>query len=164
MWSVSGLYSSAQYVPVYRAQVALPAQTLAYPPGWRPTGGNARRKASVRMVQATDRPLDAGWAARRKFSCDELTSTAGQLWWIQSDPDLAGAARVMRWSGSGQPAAVTPVDVQVGSWLHAYGGGSFAVSDQKLWYIDARNSSVWQLDMKSGERRRAVPTEDGAFP
>lgn len=81
-------------------------------------------------------PLAAKWVARKQVSHDELLTADGFLWWIQSDPDLGGARRLMRASPSGPAQAQTPPGVSVGGWLHAYGGGSFAVAADAQW-VDA---------------------------
>lgn len=106
-------------------------------------------------------PLDAGWVARRKSSCDELAAVGNWLWWLQSDPDQGGNTRVMRGSSSDRPVAVTPPGVEVGGWLHAYGGGSFVVTRRGLWFVDAADSTVWLLDLRSGVKRRMVAQNDG---
>ncbi|MFD8783766.1 prolyl oligopeptidase family serine peptidase [Kitasatospora sp. NPDC059599] len=60
---------------------------------------------------------------------------AGSLWWLQADPNHGGIRRVMHQDRIGTTVAVTPSDVSVGSELHAYGGGSFAVVDDGLWFV-----------------------------
>ncbi|WP_224274246.1 prolyl oligopeptidase family serine peptidase [Streptomyces sp. LS1784] len=60
---------------------------------------------------------------------------AGSLWWLQSDPDHGGVRRVMCSERSGIAFAVTPSDFSVGSELHAYGGGSFAVVEDAVWFV-----------------------------
>jgi hypothetical protein len=73
---------------------------------------------------------------------------------------MAGARRLMRWAEDGQPAAVTHPGVTVGSWLHAYGGGSYEVSKQGIWFTDAHDSSLHLLD-RHGAHRKAVEAQDG---
>lgn len=87
-------------------------------------------------------PLAAKWVARKQVSHDELLTADGALWWLQSDPDLGGARRLMRAGPSGPARAQTPPGVSVGGWLHAYGGGSFAVAaDTQCGPID--NAPTW---------------------
>lgn len=44
------------------------------------------------MIGKTSEPLDAEWVARKHATYDELTSVDGELWWIQSDPELGELA------------------------------------------------------------------------
>ncbi|HEV2637228.1 MAG TPA: prolyl oligopeptidase family serine peptidase [Actinocrinis sp.] len=107
------------------------------------------------MTQARTGPIDASWVACRKTSCDELTAASGRLWWLQSDPDLAGATRLFTWDGTRRPSTATPPDLELGGWLHAYGGGSYAVSDHGTWVVDANDSSVRLLTPDGTVRRVA---------
>lgn len=106
-------------------------------------------------------PIEAEWVARQKTSCDELTVVNGELWFIQSDPDLAGAKRLMHCRPGGKPVAVGPADLQLGSWLHAYGGGTYAVSDAGVWFVSEEDSALYLLDRASGGCRRMAPLGDG---
>ncbi|MEV7937194.1 prolyl oligopeptidase family serine peptidase [Kitasatospora sp. NPDC088264] len=104
-------------------------------------------------------PLAAKCVARKQVSHDELLTADGALWWLQSDPDLGGARRLMRASPSGPALAQTPPGVSVGGWLHAYGGGSFAVAADTQWVI-AEDSKVYRL-RPGVEPESAVAVADG---
>ncbi|MFE4973372.1 transposase [Kitasatospora sp. NPDC056651] len=79
--------------------------------------------------------LSPSWVARKVVTYDELQAVAGSLWWLQSDPDHGGVQRLMRSDRSGTVVAVTPSGLPVGSRLHAYGGGSFAVTQTAVWLV-----------------------------
>ncbi|MFG2907479.1 S9 family peptidase [Kitasatospora sp. NPDC048286] len=79
--------------------------------------------------------LSPAWVARKVVSYDELQVVAGSLWWLQSDPDHGGVRRVMSTDRTGTVFAVTPPEFSVGSQLHAYGGGSFAVVTDGVWFV-----------------------------
>ena len=113
------------------------------------------------MDRFPGRPIEAAWTARQKTSCDELNAVDGELWFIQSDPDLAGAKRLMRWAGGGAPAAVTPEGIEVGSWLHAYGGGAYVVTDDGVWFVNDGDSCVYLLDPETSGCRKMAPTGEG---
>jgi dipeptidyl aminopeptidase/acylaminoacyl peptidase len=106
-------------------------------------------------------PLEAEWVARSKTSCDELSVVDGALWWIQSDPELAGANRLVCLTTGENPVAVTPTGIKVGSWLHAYGGGAYAVSGAAVWFVSDDDSAVYLLDRVASAYRRMVPDGDG---
>lgn len=79
------------------------------------------------MTDEVSGPLDAAWVARKHTSYDELTSVRDDLWWLQPDPDLGGARRLVRMAPDGSPQPQTPPDVSVGGWLHAHTGGSYTI-------------------------------------
>ncbi|MFJ6136249.1 prolyl oligopeptidase family serine peptidase [Kitasatospora sp. NPDC092286] len=103
--------------------------------------------------------VSAAWVARKHTSYDELTSVGGALWWLQSDPDLEGARRLVRMAPDSVPQAQTPPDVSVGGWLHAYGGGSYAVGPDCQWIVSAIDSKVYRIGRQSSPQC-VVPRED----
>ncbi|MEY9846127.1 dipeptidyl aminopeptidase/acylaminoacyl peptidase [Streptacidiphilus sp. BW17] len=104
-------------------------------------------------------PIDASWVARKHTSYDELTSVGGSLWWLQSDPDFGGARRLVRAERDAAPRAQTPPGMSVGGWLHAYGGGSYAIASDCQWIISALDSKVYRIG-PSAEPVAVVPLED----
>ncbi|MEY9948398.1 prolyl oligopeptidase family serine peptidase [Kitasatospora sp. GAS1066B] len=104
-------------------------------------------------------PLAAQWVARKQVSHDELLISGGALWWLQSDPDLGGARRLMRAAPDTPAQAQTPPGVSVGGWLHAYGGGSFAVTADAQWVV-AGDSRIYRL-RPGAEPELAVAESDG---
>lgn len=111
------------------------------------------------MANETGRPLDAAWVARKHATYDELTSVEGALWWIQSDPDLGGIRRLVRMTPGLAPQVQTPADIPVGGWLHAYGGGSYAVGTDGHWIVSATDSKVYRVD-EGAKPELLVPGDD----
>ena len=105
-------------------------------------------------------PLDAAWVARKHASYDELTSTAEALWWLQSDPDQGGNRRLIRCRTGGRPTAVTPPEMSVGGWLHAYGGGVYAVGTDRVWIVSGGDSQVYEIVVGAAPRL-VVPAGEG---
>ncbi|MBV9026903.1 MAG: S9 family peptidase [Streptomycetaceae bacterium] len=105
-------------------------------------------------------PLSAGWVARKQTSYDELTCVSGALWWLQSNPDLGGASQLVRAAPGEKPQVHTPLGVSVGGWLHAYGGGSYALGPNAQWIVSAADSKVYQVSPDTAPRR-VVPGDDG---
>lgn len=105
-------------------------------------------------------PLDAAWVARKHTSYDELTSTTDSLWWLQSDPDQGGNRRLIRCGTGERPAAVTPPEMSVGGWLHAYGGGVYAIGQDRVWVVSDRDSLVYEI-VGEAAPRLVVPAGEG---
>ncbi|MGV9267274.1 prolyl oligopeptidase family serine peptidase [Kitasatospora sp. NPDC003701] len=105
-------------------------------------------------------PLPSAWVAREQVSYDELRASDDALWWLQSDPDLGGARRLMRAGSTGVAEPQTPSQVSVGGCLHAYGGGAYAVADGTVWFVRAADSKVYRIEAGNGPEQ-VVPSEDG---
>ncbi|MFJ6381425.1 S9 family peptidase [Kitasatospora sp. NPDC092039] len=103
-------------------------------------------------MKSHDTGLSPAWVARKVVAYDELQAVAGSLWWLQSDPDHGGVRRVMCSERSGEAFAVTPSDFAVGSGLHAYGGGSFAVVEDGVWFVGDDGSLFHQPLGRTPER------------
>ncbi|MET8540169.1 hypothetical protein ABZW03_05885 [Kitasatospora sp. NPDC004799] len=103
-------------------------------------------------MRSHGRGLSAAWVARKVVAHDELQAVAGSLWWLQSDPEHGGVRRVMCSERSGEAFAVTPSDLSVGSGLHAYGGGSFAVVEDGVWFVGDDGSLFHQPLGRTPER------------
>ena len=97
-------------------------------------------------------PLDASWVARKHTSYDELTFAGEALWWLQSDPDQGGNRRLVRWGSEEPPMPVTPPQMSVGGWLHAYGGGMYVVGEERVWVVSDGDSLVYEIADKSAPR------------
>lgn len=143
-----------------RRPQGIPTYTDCIGPATAVTLGSAAREAGwvteglTTMERSSGSPIEAGWVAQQRAACDELTSANGELWYIESDPELGGASRLMRCAPGEKPMAVTPEGIEVGSWLHAYGGGAYAVTSAGVWFVNAENSRVFFLDTAT---RRCLP-------
>jgi dipeptidyl aminopeptidase/acylaminoacyl peptidase len=104
-------------------------------------------------------PLDAALVAAKRLSVDELSSSTGALWWLQSDPDQGGATHLMRWTLTTGAQQQSPPSLPIGGWLHAYGGGSYTVNQHEIWVIGAEDSKIHRIDQTTG-RNQALATGD----
>ena len=111
------------------------------------------------MTDQVSSPLDAATAADRRVSVDELSSSGGALWWLQSDPELGGVNRLMRWTAASGALPQTPPTLPVGGWLHAYGEGNYTVDQYGIWVISAEDSKIHYLDPATS-RSHLVTQED----
>jgi dipeptidyl aminopeptidase/acylaminoacyl peptidase len=115
------------------------------------------------MADQNRRPLDAAQVADQQVPVDELISRNGALWWLQSDPSRSGIKRLVRWTAATGVEVQTPVDLPVGSWLHAYGGGNYAVGQQELWIAGADDSKIHRLDLRTGCQVGLATEDDFAY-
>jgi dipeptidyl aminopeptidase/acylaminoacyl peptidase len=118
-----------------------------------------RPRERLLMAEHEHHAVTADWAAQQKVSLDELSAHDGALWWLQGWPD--GTTRLMRSTGTGAAVPVSPPGFSVGGWLHAYGGGGYAIeANRTAWLVSGEDSGICRL---SGDGASvAVRTDDGA--
>ncbi len=107
-------------------------------------GGAGSDGREDRMTIEGSNGLSPAWVAQNVVAFDELRFAHGFLWWLQSDPEHGGVRRIMRSDTAGPGLAVTPPQVSVGGQLHAYGGGSFAVTGDAVWFVGDDGRSVFR--------------------
>jgi dipeptidyl aminopeptidase/acylaminoacyl peptidase len=73
---------------------------------------------------------------------DGLTSYAGSLFWLESSGDRQV---LKRWSPAAGTSPAAPAECDIGSEVHAYGGGTFAVAARGVWGVSADDGRIWRL-------------------
>lgn len=96
----------------------------------------------------------AATAAAASVAYDEVQAIDGAVWWLESRPNDGGRVTLMKLAPTGLVTEVTPPEASVGSDLHGYGGGSYAVHASGIWYVDAVDGHLWSAE--HGGRRRPV--------
>ncbi len=104
--------------------------------------------------------LTAADAAAASIPYDEVRTARGCVWWLQGVPQEGGRLALMRMGDGKTAQEVTAAGVGVGSDLHGYGGGAYAVDDSRTWYVDATTGHVAMIDEAGAahtvaERRQA---------
>ncbi|WP_201778710.1 S9 family peptidase [Streptacidiphilus albus] len=72
---------------------------------------------------------------------------------------MGGARRLMRAGRNAPPRAQTPPGMSVGGWLHAYGGGSFAIAANAQWVVGEDNK-VYRLRPDGGTEPAVAVADD----
>jgi len=80
--------------------------------------------------------LSAGAVAQASVSYDAVTVAAGHVWWLESRPERDGRAVLVRWDDLGGTREVSPPAGHIGTDIHAYGGGAYAVAPDGVWCVD----------------------------
>ncbi|MET7279038.1 prolyl oligopeptidase family serine peptidase [Kribbella sp. NPDC005582] len=73
---------------------------------------------------------------------DGLTAHAGSLFWVQSGED---GDQLVRWTVSDGATRGAPAGFAIGNEVHAYGGGSVAVSDAGVWGVSSQDHRIHRL-------------------
>lgn len=103
------------------------------------------------MAEPDGLGLDAAQVAQATASYDAVRLAGGALWWLESVPAEGGRAALMRTDVTGGSVCeVTPPSADVGSDMHAYGGGAYSVGDSYAWFVDSRDGLIHRTDDLDG--------------
>jgi dipeptidyl aminopeptidase/acylaminoacyl peptidase len=81
------------------------------------------------------------------------------LYWLESRPAEAGRTCLCRRSPDGMIVDVTPQPINVGSRVHEYGGGAYAVEAARIVFSERKDGSVWLIE--GGRVPRQIATPEG---
>jgi dipeptidyl aminopeptidase/acylaminoacyl peptidase len=82
----------------------------------------------------------------------------GALYWLESRPSESGRAALVRRTEDGAVADITPQPISVGSRVHEYGGGAYAVENGIIIYSERKDGSIWLME---GRSTRKIATPEG---
>jgi dipeptidyl aminopeptidase/acylaminoacyl peptidase len=88
-----------------------------------------------------------------------LAVDGSDLYWLESRPSEAGRTALCRRGRDGIVSDVTPPPIDVGSRVHEYGGGAYAVAAGAIVFSERADGSVWLIEGESAPRR--IETPDG---
>ncbi|WOJ88890.1 prolyl oligopeptidase family serine peptidase [Methylocapsa polymorpha] len=81
------------------------------------------------------------------------------LYWLEARPAEAGRTVLCRRGPDGRIDELTPAPVNVGSRVHEYGGGAYAVVDGVIVYSERKDGGVWLVEGAAPPHR--IPTPEG---
>jgi hypothetical protein len=97
--------------------------------------------------------------AATEFKLNELSAAGDGLAWLERGPGSNSPTKVVSWTERGGPVVRTPPDLDVGSSLHGYGGGLYAVVGKVTYAVRSRDSRV--VYAQAGGPWRAAQQETG---
>jgi dipeptidyl aminopeptidase/acylaminoacyl peptidase len=103
-------------------------------------------------------PVTPDLMTGRTVGLSNLSADGEALYWLEARPSEAGRSVLVRWTQAGGKTEITPAPVNVGTRVHEYGGGAYAVSAGWVVYSEESDGSVWLVEPGAAERRiAAVP-------
>jgi dipeptidyl aminopeptidase/acylaminoacyl peptidase len=102
-------------------------------------------------------PVTAQLMTQAAVALSALWVDGTDLYWLESRPSEAGRTCLCRRGSDGKIVDVTPPPVNVGSRVHEYGGGAFAVRGGRIIFSERRDGSLWLIDGEAAPRRLATP-------
>jgi dipeptidyl aminopeptidase/acylaminoacyl peptidase len=112
------------------------------------------------MSKSLHRPgLEAAHVAHATASYDSVTLVRSTAWWLETLPAEGGRAALLGAPlTGGDITEATPPGTDVGSSIHAYGGGAYAIDDTRIWFVDSDDSQIHTFD---GRAQHHVSSSDG---
>lgn len=86
-----------------------------------------------------------------------LAVDGDRLYWLESRPGEGGRTCLCRRDPDGSLHDLTPAPTNVGSRVHEYGGGAYAVLDGTIVFSERRDGSVWLVEGAAVPRRLSTP-------
>ncbi|PNE10535.1 MAG: S9 family peptidase [Beijerinckiaceae bacterium] len=88
-----------------------------------------------------------------------LSVNGQDLYWLEARPSENGRTVLCRRRADGEIADLTPPPFNVGSRVHEYGGGAYAVAADVVVFSERTDGSVWLIE--AGCQPRRIETPEG---
>lgn len=116
-------------------------------------------EATVAPYGTWTSPVTASLMSEAAIGLAGLSNDGDVLYWLESRPGEAGRTCLCRRLPDGTIADVTPQPIDVGSRVHEYGGGAYAVRGGIIVFSERRDGSLWLIE--GGAPPRRLPTPQG---
>ncbi len=80
----------------------------------------------------------------------ETTVDEGRVFWLQTLPEEKGRVSIMRYDGN-QIQSILPRPLSAKSKVHEYGGGSYLIDANRIYFVLADDQRVYSADIESAE-------------
>lgn len=104
-------------------------------------------------------PVSAALVAGKTVALSDVRVDGRDIYWIEGRP-AEGGRRVLVRARAGQVADVTPAPFDVGTRVHEYGGGAYAVCQGIIAFSNRRDGSLWLVE---GGQSRCLSTGAGLW-
>ncbi|MGH1373304.1 MAG: hypothetical protein ACRBBW_14780, partial [Cellvibrionaceae bacterium] len=90
-------------------------------------------------------PIHSTWLTQQSVRLGEPQLGPNGCYWVESRPQEKGRCVLMHKPlGEGSTAAeVLPTDISVHSKAHEYGGASYLITDDRIFYVDASDQRIY---------------------
>ena len=91
-------------------------------------------------------PFTAAGVSASGRSLSEPKIVGDCIYWLDRRPQERGRVALMRWQPDTQVVEVTQPDANIGTSVHEYGGGSYAVSDQCIYVSSHADHQLYRIE------------------
>ncbi|BAK84236.1 S9 family peptidase [Komagataeibacter medellinensis] len=121
------------------------------------SGGSDRPGPVTAPYGTWNSPVSAELVAGKTVSLSDVRVDGRDVYWVEGRPTEAGR-RVLVRARAGHVADMTPAPFDVGTRVHEYGGGAYAVCRGRIVFSNRRDGSVWLME---GGQSRCLCTGAG---
>jgi len=90
-------------------------------------------------------PVSADLMAQASTTYDAVQMTGERVLWIENRPSEGRRDVLVSWTAGGGVRDALPIDHQVATRVHEYGGGAYiAAAEDSLWFSDAADERLWR--------------------
>src|SRR5579871_5907637 len=100
--------------------------------------------AGVKSYGTWPSPVTAASLAEGAIGLAELRVAGGRLYWLESRPAEGGRLVAMTREAGGAIRQLTPEGFNVRTRVHEYGGGSYVVAPDGLWFSHFRDQKLYR--------------------
>lgn len=104
-------------------------------------------------------PVTVELMTKAAIGLSSLSVNGPDLYWLEARPSESGRTALCRRRADGGIEEVTPAPVNVGSRVHEYGGGAYAVAADLVVFSERTDGSVWLIE--AGRPPRRIKTPEG---
>jgi dipeptidyl aminopeptidase/acylaminoacyl peptidase len=95
-------------------------------------------------------PLTGDFVAGRSRRAGELQWSNGHLFWLETRPEEQGRQTLMCSAAGSAPRELLPTPWSARSTVHEYGGGSYCVSADQVFFVNGADQQIYQLLLATG--------------
>jgi len=106
-------------------------------------------------------PISSALAAGATSHLDEAVIYGSELWWLERRPDQGSRVDIMRQTPSTTNGRL-PADFSCRSRVHEYGGGSYCVADNGVYFVNDQDQDIYFLG-HDDQLRRISTTKDTRY-
>ncbi|MGH6868675.1 MAG: prolyl oligopeptidase family serine peptidase, partial [Methylocella sp.] len=114
---------------------------------------------SVAPYGAWVSPVSVELMTEAAIGLSGLRVEAQDLYWLEARPSENGRTVLCRRRADGEIADLTPLPFNVGSRVHEYGGGAYAVAAGVVVFSERADGSIWLIEAGSQARRIETPED-----
>ncbi|MGS0647253.1 S9 family peptidase [Komagataeibacter melomenusus] len=109
------------------------------------SGTSGKTDIDIRPYGTWPSPVSAALVAGQTVSLSDVRVDGRDIYWVEGRP-AEGGRRVLVRARAGVVADMTPAPFDVGTRVHEYGGGAYAVCQGRIALSNRRDGSVWLME------------------
>ena len=106
---------------------------------------HAQRKTHAAPYGTWKSPITAELISQATIGLGQIALDRDDIYWTEMRPTERGRTVLVRRSGDGTIADISPTDMSVRSRVHEYGGGSFVVDRGDVWFCNDADQRLYAM-------------------